>query len=128
MKRFIKRNILVILIVIILILTFFAIFFYTKSIRIKDPNTAEIKSLIKKVGKHMVLPESELPAVSTISDPEFFKNEVFFNGAQAGDKVLIYSKTRKAVLFSVSKERIINIAPVRIDIDENNQQTIKYSF
>jgi hypothetical protein len=128
MKKFIKRNILVILITLVLILTFLAIFFYTKSIRARDPNTAEIKSLIRKIGKHMVLPKNELPAVSTISDPEFYKNEVFFNGAQSGDKVLIYSKARRAVLFSVDKERIINIAPVRIDIDENDKQVVKYSF
>lgn len=128
MKNFIKRNSLVLLSILVLVLISSIVFFYFKSVYVNDANTAEIKSLVKKVGKHMILPKGEMPSVSSISDPELLKNVVFFEGAKSGDRVLIYNKSKKAILYDEENDKIVNIAPVIIEVDKNNQQTVRYSF
>lgn len=74
----------------------------------------EIASLVEKVSKLIVLPEGETPTVATVSDPEALKDQAFFAQAQKGDKVLIYSQAKKAILYSVSLNKILNVAPLNI--------------
>ncbi len=75
----------------------------------------EAKEWAEKIGKLILLPEGETPTLATVSDPEALKkDQPFFNQAEAGDKVLIYTTARKAILYSVSKSKIIEVAPVNI--------------
>jgi hypothetical protein len=74
----------------------------------------EVASLVEKVSKIIVLPEGETPTVATVSDQEALKNQPFFIQAQKGDKVLIYAQAKKAVLYSVSLNKILNVAPLNI--------------
>lgn len=72
----------------------------------------EIKALIDKVGALMVLPTGEEPVVATVTDPEKLKQQVFFTQAKKGDKVLIYSKAQKAILYDPVANKIIEVAPL----------------
>lgn len=83
----------------------------------KDPSVAaqqEVASLVVKVGKLVVLPTDETPTVATVSDPEALKDQAFFANAVKGDKVLIYAQAKKAILYSVGMNKIIDVAPLNI--------------
>lgn len=109
---------IMVLLVVLLALT--SVYFYRKSQN--DPNAvsqAEVKSLVSKVGRLMVLPENETPTIATVSDPEALKDQAFFVDAKKGDKVLIYSNAKKAILFDPSVNKIITIAPLNTDATKN---------
>src|SRR5258708_6866133 len=55
--------------------------------------------LLADVGKLMVLPEGEAPTIATVVDPAKLKSQPFFADAKVGDKVLIYTFARKAILY-----------------------------
>ena len=74
----------------------------------------ETQKLIEQVGKLVVLPEGEQPTIATVNDPELLKNQPFFAGAKKGDKVLIYTNAKKAILYDPVNNKIIEIAPVNI--------------
>ncbi len=74
---------------------------------------AEIDTLISEVGALMVLPD-EAPTVATVSDLEQLKNQPFFAQAKLGDKVLIYAVARKAILYSPTEKKIVEVAPLLI--------------
>lgn len=78
------------------------------------PSEVEVKSLVAKVGQLVLLPEGETPTVATVTDINQVKNQPFFQNAQNGDKVLVYPKAKKAILYRPSIERVIDMAPVNI--------------
>ncbi|MBI2030267.1 hypothetical protein HYT05_01450 [Candidatus Kaiserbacteria bacterium] len=76
----------------------------------------ETKETVDAVGKLIALPEGEQPTVATVSDPAKLKDQAFFAKAQMGDKVLIYTKAKKAYLYRPSKDLLIEVAPITTDI------------
>lgn len=78
----------------------------------------EVQDLVKAVGKLIVLPEGEEPTVASVTDPEKLKDQPFFQNAKAGDKVLIYTKARKAYLYDPQKNKLIEVAPLTVDATE----------
>lgn len=74
--------------------------------------TAEIESLITKISRHIMLPPGEEPTVATVSDPAKLKDQAFFANAQVGDKVLIYTKARKAYLYDPEGDILLEVAPI----------------
>ncbi len=89
---------------------------------LKNPNLAvekETKQLINQVGKLLMLPKDETPTVATVTDAPKLKNQPFFKNAKNGDKVLIYVKARKAILFDPKANIIIDVAPVNVASNTN---------
>lgn len=80
----------------------------------------ENKQLVDKVGKLLVLPSDEEPTIATVSDLTKLKNQAFFAKAQFGDKVLIYNRAKKAILYRPSNNQIIELAPL-IDSGSSSQ-------
>lgn len=74
-------------------------------------NKEESQELIEKVGRLIVLPENEQPTIATVTDLAKLKGQPFFARAQIGDKVLIYSQSKKAILYRPSADKIIEVAP-----------------
>ncbi len=74
----------------------------------------EAEALVAKVGALIVLPADEKPTVATVQDPEKLKEQAFFANAKTGDKVLIYTTARKAILYSPTDNKIVEVAPVNI--------------
>ena len=74
----------------------------------------EVKSLVVNVSKLIVLPTDELPTVATVTDPEKLVGQPFFVNAKIGDKLLIYTGARKAVLYRPDANLIIEVAPLVI--------------
>lgn len=121
MKRFLKKYLVLILMALVLALVLVAGYFYKQS-RATDAQTratlAEVKSLTKKVGDLMVLPQNETPTIATVSDPDALRDQTFFADAKVGDKVLIYSQAKKAILYDPVQDKIITIAPLAVGDDK----------
>lgn len=75
---------------------------------------SEIQALISRVEKHVLLPSSEIPTLATVSDVSKLQKNKFFANAQNGDKVLIYSKAKKAVLYRPSTDRVVEISVLEL--------------
>lgn len=91
----------------------------------EDPNALaqeEIKKLVEEVGKLIVLPTDEEPTVATVSDASKVKDQAFFASAENGDKVLIYTKAKKAILYRPSEKKVIEVAPV--NLGQSEQATV----
>jgi hypothetical protein len=95
-----------------------AVYLYKQNAELRRNSQAvtesEIKDLIVKVGKLIVLPSGEQPTIATVADPDKLKNQSFFANASKDDKVLIYTNARKAILYSPSQNKIIEVAPINI--------------
>ncbi len=104
----------VILLVAIIAIAFGGYFYYKLRTLNTDSNIAkkEIDSLVSKVSKLYLLPAGEEPTVATVSDPEVLKDQSFFTQSQKGDKVLIYTKVGRAILYRPSIDKIIETAPI----------------
>lgn len=84
---------------------------------LQNPNQAsavEAQVLVNNVGKLIELPAGENPTIATVSDLTKLQDQPFFAKAKNGDKVLIYSNAKKAILYRPSINKIIEVAPVNL--------------
>jgi hypothetical protein len=72
----------------------------------------EITDIVSKVSNLYLLPTGEDPTIATVSDPSVLKNQLFFTNSEKGDKVLIYTKAGRAILYRPSINKIIESAPI----------------
>ena len=96
----------------------------------KNPNKLtedETKATIDAVGKLIVLPEGEQPTLATVSDPEKLKDQPFFAHAKVGDKVLIFTNAKKAILYNPTENKIVDVAPVNIGDNSQSQSQVSGS-
>lgn len=77
-------------------------------------SNGDAKKVVAAVSKLMVLPKDETPTIATVTDSKKLKNQAFFSSASNGDKVLIYTKAKKAILFNPTQNKVIEVAPVNI--------------
>lgn len=83
---------------------------------LKNPTEAarqEVQALTAQVGKYIELPNEE-PTVATVSDKEKLKDQAFFAKAENGDKVLIYTQARKAILYRPATNKIVEVSTVNL--------------
>lgn len=76
--------------------------------------TKETKALVETISDLMLLPEGEEPTLATVTDREKLADQPFFQKAENGDKVLIYSNSGRAVLYRPSLKKIIDVTAVNI--------------
>lgn len=76
---------------------------------------AEIDKLVADVGKLIALPKDEKPTVATVTDIEKVKDQPFFKNAKNGDKVLIYTNEKKAILYRPTENLIVEVGAVNIN-------------
>lgn len=72
----------------------------------------ETDALVAEVGKLMELPTDETPSVYDITDTSTLPQTPFFAHAKSGDKLLIYQKALKAILYDPNEHKIVEVAPV----------------
>jgi hypothetical protein len=76
----------------------------------------EIKILQDKISKFITLPTDDPPQLFEIDDPkQLIDKQAFFKDVLKGDKLLVYPKSAKAVVYRESSDKIINIGPVSFD-------------
>jgi len=95
-----------------------AVYFYIQYSNIKtnpqQVSQQEATDLVARVGKLILLPTDEVPTIATVTDPQPLKNQPFFANAQKGDRVLIYTGAKKAILYNPTENKIVEVAPVNI--------------
>lgn len=84
----------------------------------------ELAKAVEAVSKHMILPEGDEPVLATVTDAETLtKQQAFFAGSQNGDQLLLFPRNLKAIIYSPSREKIINVGPIEQSpaVTENDQ-------
>lgn len=77
----------------------------------QELNKKEIDKVVEAVGKLIILPTDQQPTVATIQDAAALaKEQPFFDGAENGDKLLLFSD--KAIIYSVKNDKLVNVGPV----------------
>ena len=116
----IRKSINYILIGLVLAAAGFAFYFQNEAGKMrKDPQRVaqeETDRLMVRGSKIIVLPENEIPTIATVNDPEGLSNQPFFAKAKKGDKVLIYTNARKAILYDPENNKIVEVAPLTIGV------------
>ena len=90
---------------------------------LKDPTAAaqdQVRQIVAEVGKVIILPQDETPTVATVSDLEALKEQPFFTNAALGDQVLIYTGARKVLLWRPAEKKLIEVAPLNINIPSSS--------
>jgi hypothetical protein len=62
----------------------------------------------------MVLPADETPSIATVLDKDKLDGQAFFANAQNGDKMIIYTNAKKAILFRPSEKLVVEVMPLLI--------------
>lgn len=75
----------------------------------------EIEDLSQEIGKFMMLPENETPTLATVTDREKLAEQPFFQKAENGDKVLIFSQNGRAILYRPSQKKIVDVTSVNVN-------------
>lgn len=75
----------------------------------------DVLALIESVEKHVPdLPKNEFPSVATVKELNKLSDQAFFEGAKEGDKVMIYTVSKRAFLFRPDTGEVIRQGPVQI--------------
>lgn len=85
--------------------------------KLSDPQEAarqETQKIKERVAKLIDVPQNEDPTIASVVDSSKLKNQAFFAKAENGDKVLMYSQAKKAILYRPSTDKIIEVAPINI--------------
>ena len=69
-----------------------------------------VAEVIVAVEKHLLLPQREQPKVARITSLASLTNIPFFGNALTGDVVLVYCKTSLSVLYSPSRDKVIEVS------------------
>ena len=110
------KNIIIGLMLLLILSVTVSVYFYQEATTNPQKEAEkELQETIEAVGKLMVLPVDETPTLATVSDPEKLRDQSFFANAKKGDRVLIYSSSRKAILYSPSLNKIIEVSPLNIN-------------
>ena len=93
----------------VVVISYSLIAYRTKHMDLGAAAQKEIKKLTSRIGGFMELPAGEQPTLATVADQEKLKGQEFFTRAQTGDKLLIYPKAKKAILYRPSTGKIIEV-------------------
>ncbi len=123
--------IVIVLLTIALIPAFYFYSAYTKTqklLQVQGTTTSakkDVDDLIAKVDRLIQLPKGEKPTVATIANKKKLVDQPFFEKAENGDKLLIYSKAKEAILYRPSIDKIINVGPVNPgSVQSQSQQAV----
>lgn len=96
--------------------------------RLSDPQqaakdeAARVKDLVASLAE---VPADETPTIATVNDASKLQGQAFFAKAENGDKVLIFTKAKKAYLYRPSTNKIIEVAPVNIGEGEQAEAPVQ---
>ena len=68
--------------------------------------------VLMEVGKLTELPQGETPTIATVTDVKPLQSQEFFKDAQIEDKLLLFTKSKRAILYRPSTNKIIVVAPL----------------
>lgn len=83
-----------------------------------NPAKKEAEQIVAKVSRLMLVPKDEQPTIATVSDAKKLKDQQFFKNAKNGDKVLIYQKTKTAIIYDPKADKIITVGALNLSSGE----------
>jgi len=89
----------------------------------KEADKKEAQDIYKTISKFMELPKEE-PVLATVIDKTKLQDQSFFSKAQNGDKLLVFSKARKALLYRPTTSKVVEFAPLSLG-DSASQEVEK---
>ncbi len=90
----------------------------------EDKAKVELASTVSAASKLMVLPQGE-PIMATVVDASVLKSQQqFFNNAEDGDQLLIFPDSAQAIIYSPSRNRIVNVGPIQYGGDQAGQPAV----
>lgn len=89
-------------------------YFLYKKYKKSPVSLSEVDDVVGKVGKLMDLP-GETATLATVTDKEKLKDQPFFAQAENGDKAIIYTQAKKAILYRPSTNKIIEVMYLSIE-------------
>lgn len=99
------------LLIFIVVLVFFYVYGKYQRYSVSDDRQV----LIDRVGKLIMLPRDEVPTIATVTNLGPLQKTPFFINARLGDKVLMYGKSGKAILYRPTEDQIIEIGPLNLN-------------
>ncbi len=100
----------------LVIVSSIAVYFYYKSQHgLEAASSKEVEDLTATIGQFVELPQDEKPTLATVADKEKLSDQAFFQKAENGDKVLIYSQSGKAILYRPSTKKIVDMTTLNAD-------------
>lgn len=110
-----KGKIIIAAIIIIILIIVGIVYSRSKATPSEAQQAAENTALIKSVSALMLVP-TEQPIIATINQADVLvKEQAFYTGSQNGDKLIIFPKAQKAIIFSPSRNIIVNSGPFVIN-------------
>ena len=89
----------------------------------------EEKALVAEISKTFTLPKDEEPTVATVTEPEKLAGQAFFKDAKKDDKILIYQKSKKVILYRPSERRVVEVGVVNISQQDGEIKVLEsYKF
>ena len=79
--------------------------------RVAQKNAEQV---ISDVAKIYDLPTDEEPTLATVSDTKKLADQPFFAKAQQDDRVLFFPKSKKAILYRPSTNKIIEVSSLSL--------------
>ncbi len=117
-ERKTSRPALAIFVLVVLLLLAMSIagyFYYQFKHTMQAQDVKEVEELSTTIGKFMELPSGEVPTLATVTDREKLAEQPFFQKAENGDKVLIYSQSGRAILYRPSTKKIVDVTTVNVN-------------
>lgn len=119
MKKFLTTKSIAIIAIVVLLIG--ALIYINYSGTPAEKQEREITELLEDVSTHMLVPD-ERPVVATINQADtLIKEQPFYNGSKNGDKLIIFPKSQKAIIYSPTRDVIINSGPFVINSGTPNQ-------
>lgn len=86
----------------------------------------ELHIVTTKVEKLIILPKGEDPVLATVTDKDkLLPNTFLANVSETGDKVLIFAKAKRVIVYRPSINKIVDVGPVTIQSLNEGQATEK---
>jgi len=79
-------------------------------------NKNEVEIIMIRISEVMILPK-EIPTIAIVSDKSKLKNQVFFDKAENGDKLLLFTNSNLAIIYRESIGKIIQISQISVATD-----------
>lgn len=124
-----KRWIIALIAIALLVLAGFFYYKYSQArkevSRLSNPQEAAKSEAIRlrdEVGQIYQVPD-EVPTVATVVDASKLKNQTFFANAENGDRVLMFTQAKKAILYRPSTKKIIEVAPINLGNQTSQNST-----
>ena len=107
------------LLIVAVVALLLALHYYRKYAELRDVvqnvstqnTTNPAAAVISAVDKHMLLPANEQPVLAQVSDPKALLGNRFFRNALFGDDVLVYCRSQLSILYSPTRDKIIEVLP-----------------